>query len=166
MIIAVGFLVIVCATTIAILRSKKPLKLILREAKFEILYNAVGSKYLMQDFLMKKLNKTGKFLPGCFYVVKRESFCYADLPSKSGKTAVITGGTRGIGLEVIKLLLKCDINVIVGRVTYLFSVIIHLMIKKTLVIQVAETYKKGKICCPNFVRKVFQLEILKYTSWT
>lgn len=95
MIIAVGFLVIVCATTIAILRSKKPLKLILREAKFEILYNAVGSKYLMQDFLMKKHNKT-------------------DLPTKSGKTAVITGGTRGIGLEVIKLLLKCDINVIVG----------------------------------------------------
>lgn len=71
MIIAVGFLVIVCATTIAILRSKKPLKLILREAKFEILYNAVGSKYLMQDFLMKKHNKTGKIIQfGCFCMVK------------------------------------------------------------------------------------------------
>lgn len=39
----------------------------------------------------------------------------SDLPIKSGKTAVITGGTRGIGLEVIKLLLKCDINVIIGN---------------------------------------------------
>lgn len=69
--------------------------------------------------------------------------CYSDLPTKSGKTAVITGGTRGIGLEVIKLLLKCDINVIVGRVTTLFLI----ENKKTfIVIQVAETYKKGKIC--------------------
>ncbi|XP_066141088.1 retinol dehydrogenase 12 isoform X2 [Euwallacea fornicatus] len=95
MIIAVGLLVIACATTIAILRSKKPLKLIMREAKYEVLYNAVGSKYLMQDFLMKKYNK-------------------ANLPLRNGKIAVITGGTRGIGLEVIKMLLKCDITVIVG----------------------------------------------------
>ncbi|KAJ8927134.1 hypothetical protein NQ314_020407 [Rhamnusium bicolor] len=36
------------------------------------------------------------------------------LSSKSGKVAVITGGTRGIGLEVIKMLLKCDITVVIG----------------------------------------------------
>ena len=42
-------------------------------------------------------------------------FLFLDLPLNSGKTAVITGGTRGIGVEVIKLLLKCDINVIIGK---------------------------------------------------
>lgn len=60
MIFAIGFLVIVCATTVAIIRSKKPLKLIISEAKYELLYNAVGSRYLMQDFLMRKQNKIGE----------------------------------------------------------------------------------------------------------
>lgn len=43
------------------------------------------------------------------------SFFLSDLPIKSNQVAVITGGTRGIGLEVIKMLLKCDINVIIGK---------------------------------------------------
>lgn len=95
MILAISCLIVVCVATVAIIRSKKPLKLILAEAKFEVLYNAVGSKYMMQDVLMRKKNKT-------------------DLPLNTGKIAVITGGNRGIGLEVIKLLLNCDINVIIG----------------------------------------------------
>lgn len=95
MIVVVSCLVVIGVTMVAIMRSKKPLKLILREAKYEIFYNAMGSRYMLHDFIMRKKNKT-------------------DLPEKSGKTAVITGGTRGIGLEVIKLLLKCDINVIIG----------------------------------------------------
>lgn len=40
---------------------------------------------------------------------------FSDLPLKSNQVAVITGGTRGIGLEVIKMLLKCDINVVIGK---------------------------------------------------
>lgn len=43
-------------------------------------------------------------------------FCFAELEIKSGKTAVITGGTRGIGLEVIKMLLQCDMNVVIGKI--------------------------------------------------
>ncbi|CAG9762072.1 unnamed protein product [Ceutorhynchus assimilis] len=95
MFILIACVVVLSATAIAVIRSKKPLKLILAEAKYELLYSAMGSKYMMHDILMRKKNIT-------------------DLPLKSGKTAVITGGTRGIGLEVIKLLLKCDINVIIG----------------------------------------------------
>lgn len=46
---------------------------------------------------------------------KKKKIYISDLPLKSGKVAVITGGTRGIGLEVIKMLLKCDINVVIGK---------------------------------------------------
>lgn len=42
-------------------------------------------------------------------------FCFADLIKKSGKVAVITGGSRGIGLEVVKMLLQCDIHIIIGK---------------------------------------------------
>ncbi|KAL1505366.1 hypothetical protein ABEB36_004950 [Hypothenemus hampei] len=95
MFLAIGCLMVICAATIAIIKSKKPLKLIILEAKYEILFNAIGSKYMIQDVFMRKRNTT-------------------ELPMKSGNVAVITGGTRGIGLEVIKLLLKCDVTVIVG----------------------------------------------------
>lgn len=47
-----------------------------------------------------------------------------------GRIAVITGGTRGIGLEVMKMLLKCDITVVLGKFSiclffYLFIEIIY-----------------------------------------
>nr|CAH7763647.1 unnamed protein product [Callosobruchus chinensis] len=95
MIFIIGCGIIVFITAVAIVRSKKSLKTILAEAKYELFYNFVGSRAMLQDFFMRKANKI-------------------DLPVKTGKNAVITGGTRGIGLEVIKMLLKCDINVIIG----------------------------------------------------
>lgn len=33
--------------------------------------------------------------------------------------AVITGGSRGIGLEVVRMLLQCDMHVIVGKVFFM-----------------------------------------------
>lgn len=56
----ISFGVIILVTIIAIARSKKPLKLILAEAKYELVYNAIGSKALLQDMLMRSKNKTGK----------------------------------------------------------------------------------------------------------
>lgn len=49
----------VVITGVAIVRSKKPLKLILAEAKYELMYNAVGSKGVLEDYLMRAKNKTG-----------------------------------------------------------------------------------------------------------
>ncbi|XP_011868072.1 PREDICTED: dehydrogenase/reductase SDR family member on chromosome X-like [Vollenhovia emeryi] len=37
-----------------------------------------------------------------------------DLPSKPGKVAIVTGGSRGIGAEVVKKLLQCDMEVIIA----------------------------------------------------
>lgn len=41
-------------------------------------------------------------------------FHILDLPLKTGKVAVITGGSRGIGVEVVKMLMQCDIHVVIG----------------------------------------------------
>lgn len=39
---------------------------------------------------------------------------FSDLPLKTGKVAVITGGSRGIGLEVVRMLMQCDLHVVIG----------------------------------------------------
>lgn len=59
MIIIIGFIIIVIGTTIAIIRSKKPVAHILAEAKYELQYNSLGMKALLSDYVMKGKNKTG-----------------------------------------------------------------------------------------------------------
>lgn len=41
-------------------------------------------------------------------------FCL-DLFKQKGRVAVITGGNRGIGADVVEKLLQCEINVIMGK---------------------------------------------------
>lgn len=36
-------------------------------------------------------------------------------PRGNTETVVITGGTRGIGAEVVKKLLQCNMHVIIGK---------------------------------------------------
>lgn len=36
------------------------------------------------------------------------------MPTKSGRVAIVTGGSRGIGSEIVKMLLECDMEVIIG----------------------------------------------------
>ncbi|XP_057662122.1 dehydrogenase/reductase SDR family member on chromosome X-like [Diorhabda carinulata] len=95
MIFLVGCTIIILLTVVAIVRSKKPLKTLCKEAKYDLVYNYIGSRAILQDIIMRGSNKI-------------------ELSLKSGKNAIITGGTRGIGLEVIRMLLKSDINVIIG----------------------------------------------------
>ncbi|XP_043266434.1 retinol dehydrogenase 12 isoform X2 [Venturia canescens] len=37
-----------------------------------------------------------------------------DLPKKTGCVAVITGGSRGIGVEVVRMLMKCDMDIVLA----------------------------------------------------
>lgn len=60
MFLLIGCGIIVIVTIVAIWRSKKPLKMILAEAKFELVYNALGSRALLEDMVMKSHNKTGE----------------------------------------------------------------------------------------------------------
>lgn len=60
MIFLIGCSVVILVTVIAVVRSKKPLKRILSEAKYEIIYNYLGSRAMFQDFFMKSFNKTGR----------------------------------------------------------------------------------------------------------
>lgn len=60
MLIILGLGAVLVVTVIAVIRSKKPVGLILEEAKYEILYQIEGSKAMWQDFVMKKHNKIGK----------------------------------------------------------------------------------------------------------
>lgn len=41
--------------------------------------------------------------------------CSSDLFKQPGRIAVITGGNRGIGADVVEKLLQCEINVIMGK---------------------------------------------------
>jgi len=42
-------------------------------------------------------------------------FFSSDLSSKPDKVAIVTGGSKGIGAEVVKKLLQCDMEVIIGE---------------------------------------------------
>ncbi|XP_063927563.1 retinol dehydrogenase 12 [Zophobas morio] len=95
MFLLIGCGIIIVVTAVAIWRSKKPLNQILAEAKYELVYNALGSRAVLEDMVMKSKNKT-------------------DLPVLTGKVALITGGARGIGAEVVQMLLQCDVHVIIG----------------------------------------------------
>ena len=61
----------------------------------QIKYYYIGVIYCFDDILNAKNNKT-------------------DLPSVPNKIAIVTGGSRGIGAEVVKKLLQCDMEVIIA----------------------------------------------------
>ncbi|XP_008547555.1 retinol dehydrogenase 12 isoform X2 [Microplitis demolitor] len=66
-----------------------------RKIYHQMQYSLLGLKENFIDLLQAKYNKT-------------------ELPRKSGCVAVVTGGSRGIGFEVVKMLLKCDMEVIIA----------------------------------------------------
>lgn len=42
-----------------------------------------------------------------------------EIDSRPGCVAVVTGGARGIGVEVVKTLAECNISVIIGKICFL-----------------------------------------------
>lgn len=77
------------------LNRHKPLKHLLSDLKHEIDMQGAGVGGLLDDWINKRSNK----------VV---------LPDARNKIAVITGGARGIGTEVVRGLLKANVKVVMG----------------------------------------------------
>ncbi|XP_072756155.1 retinol dehydrogenase 12 [Anoplolepis gracilipes] len=62
---------------------------------YQIKYHYIGFIYHLDDLFNARYNKT-------------------DLPIVPNKVAILTGGSRGIGAEVVKKLLQCDMEVIIA----------------------------------------------------
>ncbi|XP_047534458.1 retinol dehydrogenase 12-like [Vanessa atalanta] len=73
----------------------KPIKHILSELRYTIDMQGAGAGGLIDDWVSVWINKI-------------------ELPDASNKIAVITGGARGIGTEVVRGLLKANMTVIMG----------------------------------------------------
>lgn len=71
------------------------LKYALKVIIYQVYYYILGTVAIIEDFIYRRSNRT-------------------ELIERAGEVAVITGGARGIGVEVVKCLLKCDMEVIVG----------------------------------------------------
>ncbi|PSN35928.1 hypothetical protein C0J52_07161 [Blattella germanica] len=71
------------------------LRMIMKMTNYQLYYYILGFKGIIEDFAFANCNKT-KLLP------------------RIGEVAVITGGARGIGVEVVKKLLTCGMDVVIG----------------------------------------------------
>ncbi|XP_046665966.1 retinol dehydrogenase 12 [Homalodisca vitripennis] len=68
---------------------------LLKSLKYTIYYYMLGTVGIIEDFFYRRYNK-------------------CELQNRTDEVAVITGGARGIGAEVVKKLLLCDMHVIIG----------------------------------------------------
>ncbi|XP_031348189.1 short-chain dehydrogenase TIC 32, chloroplastic-like isoform X2 [Photinus pyralis] len=74
----------------------KPLKHLLTEIVFEVRYNFLGMLSVLDDLVLQEKENSEELL------------------MSNGKIALITGGTRGIGAQVVRKLLQRDLHVIIG----------------------------------------------------
>ncbi|GLH15245.1 WW domain-containing oxidoreductase [Gryllus bimaculatus] len=71
------------------------LKQILHAIFYQIYYYFLGSSAMFEDFIYRRSNKTA-------------------LQKLTGRVAVVSGGARGLGVEVVRSLMQCDIHVVIG----------------------------------------------------
>lgn len=50
-----------------------------------------------------------------FIFINKLHLLFSEIINKTGKVAIITGGARGIGLEVVKKLVQCGMHVVIGN---------------------------------------------------
>lgn len=61
MILIICLLIVLLCTIITIMRSGKPLTHIMAEVKLEAVFNMLGGRGMIEDFIMKDKNKTGRY---------------------------------------------------------------------------------------------------------
>lgn len=125
----VAFVSIAAATAICIVmyNSKKTILHVLKEFKYEAQISIVGAGAVVDDYLQRRRNRL------------------EDVPEQNGKVAVVTGGARGIGAEVVKKLLQSGMTVVLG------------IRKPEAAHKMMEEFKKKQI--PTDAVDVFQLDV-------
>ncbi|TRY77498.1 hypothetical protein DNTS_035091 [Danionella cerebrum] len=71
----------------------------------------------MRWFLVCVLGFIRLYLDGLkvlLYQIFNKSFRLPDLPKQSGKVAIVTGGTRGMGYEISRHLVNLDMHVVIA----------------------------------------------------
>ncbi|XP_066590222.1 dehydrogenase/reductase SDR family member on chromosome X-like [Prorops nasuta] len=91
----IGSAIAIVAGALTLCSSNKKYKTLTRALILEAKYNLLGVIENINDFRCARINRT-------------------DLPVQSEKVAIVTGGARGIGAAVTKLLLQCDMKVIIA----------------------------------------------------
>jgi hypothetical protein len=90
----------------------------------QAVYNAIGMRANIDDLVKRRRNRFGNLI--VFKVIREYSKILSALPSnQKGRVVVITGGTKGIGLEVIRSLLKCEMHVVIGKVLIYFQTLTY-----------------------------------------
>lgn len=89
--------------------------------QYQILYYFLGAFAVLDDLQNRNRNKLGKHnyfkLISNTILVKYYFLNFiSEIVNKRGRVAVVTGGARGIGLEVVKKLVQCEMHVIIGNI--------------------------------------------------
>lgn len=92
--------------------------------QYQIIYYFLGAFAVIDDLQNRNRNKLGKhnnwniFKLNLKLIEHYLLFFYLEIVNKRGKIAVVTGGARGIGLEVVKKLVLCEMHVVIGNIIY------------------------------------------------
>ncbi|XP_073983951.1 retinol dehydrogenase 11-like [Rhodnius prolixus] len=73
----------------------KKISFVLDYILYEIIFCVLGAQSMLEDIILKSKNKCA-------------------LVNKNGEVAIVTGGSRGIGANLVKKLLQCEMTVIIG----------------------------------------------------
>lgn len=135
------FIIVILFAAFFFSRSSKELPKNWSQLKAEISWQYVGARGLIEDYWLRKHNRDGKYLDfdffgrvgGFFWNLSCNISVLSDIHTHThnlirifvaiqtetfdqpGRTAVITGGNRGIGADVVVKLLQCRINVVLGE---------------------------------------------------